>query len=108
MAKRARIMLLAADGRSNRDIGVLVDMHYNQVGMWRKRYEALGLAGLGDLERPGRPCIYDHDDVLLLVMFVTEPPSGSRWTMEGLARRWPSTACRSLPPSAGASARRST
>jgi len=87
MAKRARIVLLAADGMSNRDIAEIVDMHYNQVGLWRKRYAEFGLAGLEDEVRPGRPCIYDHDDVLLLVKMVTEdPPDGAtRWTMDALA-----------------------
>ncbi len=87
MAKRARIILLAADGRSNRDIAALVDLHYNQVGMWRARYREFGLAGLEDEDRSGRPCVYDHDDVLLLVKTVTEPPAdgATRWTMEALA-----------------------
>ena len=87
VAKRARIVLLAADGCSNREIGRLVDMHYNQVATWRRRYSEFGLAGLGDLERSGRPCVYGHDDVLLLVKLVTEePPDGAtRWTMEALA-----------------------
>ena len=49
VAKRARIVLLAAVGRSNRDIGELVDLHYNQVGIWRHRYEQYGLAGLDDI-----------------------------------------------------------
>jgi transposase len=86
-AKRARIMLMAADGVSNRDIADIVGLHYNQVGLWRKRYGELGLAGLCDEERPGRPCVYDHDDVLLLVKTVTEePPEGAtRWTMDALA-----------------------
>ena len=89
VAKRARIVLLAADGRTNREIGEMVDLHYNQVGMWRQRYQDYGLAGLDDLERSGRPCVYDHDDVLLLVKLVTEePPDGAtRWTMEALAER---------------------
>jgi transposase len=80
---------MAADGWSNRDIGDVVDLHYNQVGLWRKRYTELGLAGLDDLERSGRPCVYEHDDVLLLVKLVTEePPSGAtRWTMEALAEQ---------------------
>src|SRR5215210_7068009 len=87
MAKRARIVLLAADGVSNREIGVLVDLHYNQVGLWRSRYAQFGLAGLADEERPGRPCVSVHDDVLLLVKAVTEPPpqGTTRWTMEALA-----------------------
>ena len=86
-AKRARIVLLAAEGRSNREIASVVDLHYNQVGLWRTRYGEFGLAGLEDEERPGRPCVYDHDDVLLLVKTVTEPPpqGTTRWTMEALA-----------------------
>jgi transposase len=87
VAKRARIVLLAAGGRSNREIGVLVDLHFNQVGVWRQRYAEFGLAGLEDLERSGRPCVYGHDDVLLLVKLVTEEPPGAatRWSMEALA-----------------------
>ena len=87
MAKRARIVLLAADGVSNRDIGTRVDLHYNQVGLWRARYSDLGLVGLADEERPGRPCVYGHDEVLLLVKTVTEQPPGgaTRWTMDALA-----------------------
>jgi transposase len=78
---------LAADGVPNRQIGVMVDMHYNQVAVWRRRYAEPGLAGLGDEERPGRPFVYSHDDVLLLVKTVTEPPpdQATRWTMEALA-----------------------
>src|ERR1700691_5526055 len=87
IAKRSRIVLLAAEGVSNRQIGEMVDMHYNQVAVWRRRYGEYGLAGLEDEERPGRPFVYTHDDVLLLVKTVTEPPpdQATRWTMESLA-----------------------
>jgi transposase len=85
--QRARLVLLAADGWSNRDIACTIGMHYNQVGVWRKRYGEFGIPGLEDEERPGRPPVYGHDDVLLLVKLVTEsPPEGAtRWTMEALA-----------------------
>ncbi len=81
-------MLLAAGGMSNRDIGDAVGLHYNLVGLWRRRYGELGLAGLADEERPGRPPVYGHDDILLLVKTVTEPPpeGATRWTMEALSR----------------------
>ena len=87
LAKRARIVLLAADGVSNCQIGERVGLHYNQVAVWRSRYAEFGLAGLDDEERPGRPCVYDHDDVLLMIKTVTEPPpdGATRWTMEALA-----------------------
>jgi transposase len=63
-------------------------LHANYVGMWRRRYGEFGLAGLADEDRPGRPHVYGHDDVLLLVKTVTEPPpqGATRWTMEALAQ----------------------
>jgi transposase len=80
-------VLLAADGLSNREIAERVGLHYNQVGTWRSRYAELGLAGLDDEQRPGRPHVYGHDDVLLMIKTVTEPPpeGATRWTMEALA-----------------------
>jgi transposase len=87
--ERARLVLMATDGATNRDIGAAIGMHYNQVAVWRNRYEDLGLVGLADGDRTGRPPVYDHDDVLLLVKTVTElPPDGAtRWSMEAIARR---------------------
>jgi ATP/maltotriose-dependent transcriptional regulator MalT len=35
VAQRARLVLLAADGWSNREIGETVGMHYTQVGVTR-------------------------------------------------------------------------
>lgn len=87
--QRARLVLLAAEGRSNRAIGELIGMHYNQVAVWRNRYAEFGLVGLEDEPRPGRPVVYDHDDVLKMVHLVTTgPPEGyARWTCEQVALR---------------------
>jgi transposase len=87
--QRARIVLLAADGLANRAIAERVGMHYNQVGLWRKRYGELGLVGLADEARSGRPIVYDHDDVLKMVHLVTtDPPAGyARWSCELIAGR---------------------
>jgi transposase len=89
VAQRARIVLLAADGVSNRTIGSRVGLHYNQVAVWRKRYAEFGDAGLDDEARPGRPIIYGHDDVLAMVHLVTTgPPEGyARWTCEMVSAR---------------------
>jgi transposase len=54
-AQRARIVLLASEGVPNREIARLVGLNQNQVGMWRKRYAAMGMGGLEDRPRPGRP-----------------------------------------------------
>src|SRR4051812_22084611 len=45
-AKRARIVLLAADGTANTRIAELVDATVTTVLSWRKRYQAKGLEGL--------------------------------------------------------------
>jgi transposase len=63
-AKRARIVLLAADGVANARIAELTDVTANTVLSWRGRYEERGLRGLGDLPRPGRPRELDHRTIV--------------------------------------------
>lgn len=89
VAQRARLVLLAGQGESNRAIGETIGMHYNQVGVWRRRYAEYGLAGLDDDQRSGRPPVYDHDQVLTMVHLVTtDPPDArSRWTCDLVAQR---------------------
>lgn len=60
LAKRARMVLLAADGVGNREIARLVAASPTTVIAWRERYQALGMSGLNDRDRPGRPRELDH------------------------------------------------
>lgn len=88
-AQRARLVLLAAEGVSNREIGRLIGMHYNQVAVWRGRWLDDGVDGLDDGPRSGRPVIYDHDDVLKMVHLVTTvaPDERTLWTCELIAQQ---------------------
>ena len=100
MAKRARIVLLAAEGEPiARSRGRSTCITTRSV-CGESATSEYGVAGLDDAERSGRPCVYDHDDVLLLVKLVTEEPpdEATRWTMEALAERWRPTGCRSRRP----------
>ena len=63
-AKRARIVLLAADGVANTRIAELVDSTVTTVLSWRNRYQSKGLAGLADAPRPGRPRTLDHRQIV--------------------------------------------
>jgi Helix-turn-helix domain len=56
--KRARIVLLAAAGRSTRSIAKEVEVLPRIVSLWRHRYADLGLEGLQDKPRPGKQPIY--------------------------------------------------
>ena len=52
---RAKIVLYAAEGLSNKEIGERLDTPRQIVSKWRKRFFDQGLAGLEELPRRGRP-----------------------------------------------------
>ena len=52
---RARMVLLAAEGFENKEIGERLDMPRPVVSKWRGRFFRQRLAGLEDLPRGGRP-----------------------------------------------------
>ena len=55
LVRRARIVLLAADGEPLDRIARQVGVDRNVVRLWVDRYRAGGLAALQDHPRPGRP-----------------------------------------------------
>jgi hypothetical protein len=52
---RARIVLLASEGTSNKEIAERLDTTPQTVCKWRKRFYEEGLGGLEDRPRSGRP-----------------------------------------------------
>ena len=55
LARRARIILLAAEGMDNHRIAAELSVGRVQVGRWRRRFAESGLAGIEtDLPRSGR------------------------------------------------------
>ena len=52
---RAKIVLMAADGKTNTEIGERLEMTRKSVGNWRKRFRERGIEGIEDLKRTGRP-----------------------------------------------------
>ena len=59
MALRSWIVLLAAEERTNTEIGQALDIDRKTAGTWRSRYAARGIEGLQDLPRSGRPSSVD-------------------------------------------------
>jgi len=64
LAQRARILLLAAQGHSNTEIARMVGVSLPTVRLWRSRYGAGGVGGLGDLPRSGRPVVHDETSII--------------------------------------------
>lgn len=55
LVRRARIVLMSADGLSNRVIARRVGLSRQNVVTWRNRFLQQGLMGLYDEHRSGRP-----------------------------------------------------
>jgi transposase len=55
---RAKVVLLAAQGLSNKEIGKRLDLPRQIVSKWRKRFFDQRLAGLQEQSRRGRPRLF--------------------------------------------------
>ena len=86
--RRARRVLLAAEGRSTRSIAEEVGVQPRIVSHWRRRFAMHGLGGLRDLRRGNPPPIYGPTtNKRILALLDKPPPQGyARWTGPLLAR----------------------
>lgn len=80
-AFRARIVLLADEGRSTRSIARALGTMPRTVSTWRGRFAREGLAGLADKPRPGpAPKYTSETGRRILAILEREPPGGfARW-----------------------------
>jgi transposase len=88
LVERARIVLLAAEGRSTRAIAAALGTWPGRVSRWRIRYAAHGLAGLQDAPRPGPKPVYGAATERRVLALLDEPPPRgyARWTGPLLAK----------------------
>ena len=86
-ALRARIVLRAAEGATNRDIAQEVGASLPTVGLWRAKFAREGRAGLRDRPRSGRPRLIDDEQIQRLLAKTLERPSdgSSHWSVRRLA-----------------------
>jgi len=87
LVRRARIVLMAADGISNNTIAERVGLSHQTVCQWRQRYLQQGFVGLHDELRPGRPRSISDEEVAELVRktIQTKPENGTHWTIRTVA-----------------------
>jgi transposase len=86
-ARRAQIVLLAADGRSNRDIAQALNIGRMQVGRWRERFAQGGLPAIrADVARSGRKRRIDAAEIVRLTTQTT-PEGATHWSTRSLAAK---------------------
>lgn len=92
LCDRARMVLMAAEGRPAAQIAACLGCSDETVKRWRSRYERQGLDGLRDRSKSGRPLTHDHAKrARLIALACTRPPQSEqglrreRWTYQELA-----------------------
>jgi transposase len=88
IAQRARIVLLAAQDMSNKDVAARVGVNPATVLKWRKRFIEGGLDGLIDEPRPGAPRSIGDDEVEAVIVRTLEskPKDATHWSTRDLAK----------------------
>lgn len=84
---RSRIVLLAAQGKSNQEIAVQLGVHRHSVALWRQRFDQQGLRGLEEKVRCGRKRLYEAEAVEAIVdtTLSTKPRNATHWSTRTLA-----------------------
>jgi len=86
-ALRSRIVLLAAQGKTNQEIAVQLGVHRHSVALWRQRFAQQGLRGLEERVRRGRKRLYEAEAVEAIVdtTLSTKPRHATHWSTRTLA-----------------------
>ncbi len=88
LVQRARIVLEAAQGRTNKDIAETVGLGRRAVGRWRQRFAEQRCAGIEkDLPRSGRKPVRRNKVARLIIHTTTQekPPGATHWSVRTLA-----------------------
>lgn len=84
-ARRAKIVLLASEGKTNQEIAVELGIGRVQVGRWRQRYAQGGLEAIQqDLPRGGRTRQIDAQEIVRLTT-QSQPANATHWSTRSLA-----------------------
>ena len=85
--RRARIVLLAADGVGNHEIARRLEISRGQVIAWRNRFAEGGVAAIeSDLPRSGRKPTIDAAEIVRLTTQTT-PEGATHWSTRKLAAK---------------------
>jgi transposase len=89
LARRARIILLCAEGRMSREVARTVGVSEQMVCLWRKRFLQDRVAGLADTPRPNidRKTSDEAVEQVMRLTLETKPPGETHWSTRSMAKR---------------------
>jgi transposase len=85
----ARIILLASEGLSNKEVAKRLSVCDHTVSYWRRRFGRLGLEGLSEMPRTGAPPRISDDQIQTVIRTTLEqtPEAATHWSTRSLAAR---------------------
>jgi transposase len=88
LALRARIVLAAASGLTNKEIAAKLNVCAHTAGVWRNRFARDGLDGLYDEPRPGAPRQIGDDEIAATIRktLETRPLGATHWSLRTMAK----------------------
>lgn len=89
LSVRAKVVMLASQGKSLREISMETGLNQKNCGKWLRRYRVFGIEGLNDKQRRGRPPVIDYKrKILVIELSNSTPPAGHlKWSCRSLSRR---------------------
>jgi len=87
LVRRAQIVLACADGEANSSIAKRLKLTNYTVGKWRRRYRELGIEGLHEELRAGRPRSLEDERVAEVInkALKSRPPGRTHWSVRSMA-----------------------
>jgi transposase len=87
--ERARILEALAQGRRVPEVAKALQLNERKVRHWLKRFNEVGLAGLQDEERSGRPATYSPEQISEMIAIALTKPDAlglpfGHWTLDRL------------------------
>ena len=84
---RAQIVLLAAEGKQNKEIAETIGVSRQTVAKWRGRFVSGGIEGLYDEYRSGRPRSIEDDQIAELIdkTLRSKPEGQTHWSCREMA-----------------------
>ena len=88
LAERARIVLAAAGGLTNKEIASKLGICTHTVGTWRNRFAGRRVDGLYDEPRPGAPRQIEDDEIAVVIRktLETRPKGATHWSLRTMAK----------------------
>lgn len=85
---RSRIILMLHNGHSYDSIKAELKVGREAIAKWKKRFIMLGIEGLKDAPRPGKPAKYNEADKARVIQKACSKPEGgySNWSQRRIAK----------------------